>query len=144
MNFLEKQSFLQQDFLNCASHEERYQKIMAWGKKLLPFEPDWKTTDSLVAGCQSIMHLHASLQEGLVYFAAASDALISAGLASLLIFIYNGETPETILKNPPTFLETMGITSGLTPSRTNGLAGLYLKMRQEALKLLIAEQKTGA
>lgn len=131
---------IKDSFSACASREEVYQKIMEWGELLPPFKPEWKTEENLVHGCQSIMHLHGELKEGKIYFSASSDALISAGLAALLLEAYNGCSPETVLKEPPVFLEELGIPASLTPGRANGLASLYLKMKQEALKLLLPRE----
>lgn len=133
----QKTTALQADFASCTLPEMVYRKIMEWGKKLPPFHSEWKTESHLVSGCQSIMYLHSEIKEGRIYFYAASDALISAGLAALLIEVYNGETPETVLTSPPHFLDTMGIPASLTPGRANGLASLYLKMKQEALRHLL-------
>lgn len=133
-----KIEILKARFSSLPSREALYQEIMEWGKKLPPFEPAWKIESNRVTGCQSLMYLHSRLEENRVYFSAASDALISAGLAALLIEIYSEEPPETILLSPPTFLEDLGIPAALTPGRANGLASLYLKMKQEALAYLIA------
>ena len=125
---------LKDDFASCPDREAIYRKIIAWGKKLPPFNPEWKVEPNLVPGCQSLMYLHGRFEEGKLYFAAASDALISAGLASILISFYSGSTPEDILATPPTFLKEFGIVSGLTPGRANGLASLYIRIKQTALK----------
>jgi len=137
MSLQNKQKMISEAFLACTSLEERYEKIILWGKKLPPFLTEWKVPEKLVSGCQSIMHLHAEIKEGKVIFFASSEALISSGLAAILITLYNGESPETVLKEPPLFLEEIGITGALTLSRANGLAGLYRKMQQEALQFLI-------
>ncbi len=141
-SFTEKKNALKDLFLTCSTNEERYQKIMEAGKKLLPFPENWKCREALVPGCQSVMYLHASYENGLLTFMAASDALISAGLAALLIQFYNGEPPEMVLKHPPTFLEEWGIISSLSPSRANGVASLYMKMKQEALKVIVQQAKS--
>ncbi len=133
---LEKQNEIRQLFSACANEDEKYKKIIEMGKKLPKLEPQYKTTDNIVKGCQSIMYLHSFLQEGRVYFKADSEALISAGLASILIHVYEGETPETILTCPPTFLDDLGISASLTPSRANGLYSVHLRMKQDALKFL--------
>lgn len=85
------------------------------------------------------MYLHSEVREKKLYFAADSDALISKGLAMLLLTLYNGMTAEYILKNPPTLLEEIGLIGALTQGRANGLSGLYLKMKQEALKTLLSK-----
>lgn len=131
-----KQNELKKIFSSSPSRELLYQQIMNFGKKLSPFEESWKTQDNLVLGCQSVMYLKTIYKDGKLTFFAASDALISAGLASLLIFVYSGEAPETVLTSPPKFLEELGIIESLTPGRANGLASLYFKMKQEAVKHL--------
>ncbi len=120
------------EFSSCQNQEEIYHKIIQWGQKLPPFDPQWKTPENLVHGCQSVMYLHAWMEEDKLHFAASSDALISAGLAALLLNLYNGKTPQEILSTPPTVLQKLGIVESLSPSRANGLAALYLKMREIA------------
>jgi cysteine desulfuration protein SufE len=126
-------------FAECKTPEEKYLKIIELGKLLPPLNPQFKTSELIVPGCQSIVYLHSYLNDGLVYFEAESEALISAGLAYLLITAYNGEKPETILKCPPTFINELGISATLTPGRANGLASIYLRMKQDALKFLMIQ-----
>lgn len=135
---LKKQEEVKSLFLACKSQEERYEKIIELGKKNSGVADHHKTPDNIVPGCQSTMYLRAFIKEGRVYFEAESEALISSGLAALLIMVYSGETPETILKCPPDYLESLGISASLTPSRANGLYSIYLKMKQHALKLLMS------
>jgi len=134
---LDKQNQIKEIFQACPSEQARYAKIIDLGKSLPTYPEAWKEPSHFVPGCQSQMYLHADLKEGKVYFQATSDALISAGLAAILILAYDGESPETILKVPPTYLEDLGISASLTPSRANGLYSIHLKMKQEALRLLL-------
>lgn len=126
-------------FLNCSSKEEIYQTIMDLGTKLPTFDPAWKIEENLVVGCQSIMYLKTVEKEGVLTFYAYSDALISKGLAALMIGVYENQSAEWILKNKPLFLEEMGIIGILTPSRGNGVLSLYKKMQEEALSILMKE-----
>jgi len=119
------------------SSEERYRSLIEMGRKLSPYPTEWKTQDRIVRGCQSTLYLHAALENGTMTFTATADALISAGLAALLISVYSGETPETILKCPPDFLHELGIISSLSPNRSSGLAHIHLRMKQEAMRTLI-------
>ena len=90
-----------------------------------------------VKGCQSTMYLYSQLIDGKVHFQSHTDALISAGLAALLLSVYNDESPHTILACPPRFLEEIGIGGILSPGRSNGLASLFQRMKQDALNFLI-------
>lgn len=135
---LAKQQKVKALFSSCTTAEEKYQKIIDLGRQLAPVEVCYKTPENLVRGCQSNLYLHASFKDGKVNFEAAADALISAGLAAILILVYSGEPPEVILKCPPVYLDELGIGASLTPSRANGLYSIHLRMKQEALKLLLS------
>lgn len=132
----EKAQEIKKIFSVCRGSEERYLKIIELGKALKPMLEDEKTPETIVPGCQSIVYLKAWMEDGRIFFRASSEALISAGLAALLILIYDGEEPAFVIKNPPTFLGEMGIVGSLSPSRSNGLASMYLRMQQEAAKCL--------
>jgi cysteine desulfuration protein SufE len=134
---LKKQENVKEMFAVCKTDEEKYQKIIALGHALPPFDPAQKIPENEVKGCQSLTHLFTKQEKGLVYFQVFSDALISAGLGALLLLVYSGEAPETILKCPPDYLEQLGIRASLSPSRANGLYSIYLRMKQEALKCLV-------
>lgn len=119
--------------------EKRYQALMEMGRKLPPYPNELKTPDRLVPGCQSILYINATQKGNQIFFEAHADALISAGLAALLIAVYSGETPETVLKCPPMFIAELGLSASLSPSRSNGLANIHLRMKQEALKNLVSQ-----
>ncbi len=135
---LAKQERVKKNFANCKTPSEIYEKIIELGRTLGHFSDEWKTTENLVAGCQSQVYLHAELIAGRVRFSVAADALISAGLAALLLAAYNDEPPEAILGSPPAFLGALGIQTALTPGRSHGLASIHLRMKQEAVKLLVS------
>lgn len=137
----EKQQKIKDLFLACSGEDARYQKIIELGKKLPLLDPQSKNPANLVKGCQSTMYLQSTWQGDLICFAAESDAIISSGLAAVLIFVYSEETPETILKCNPEFLEALGICASLSPGRANGLYSIHLKMKQDALHMLIEREK---
>ncbi len=134
---LAKQDALKKIF-SPLNREQKYQKIIELGKALTLFPLPDQIPENQVHGCQSQMYLISSYNDELVYFRATSDALISRGLAALLLFIYNQESPETILKCSPVILQDLGIPSIVSPSRANGLLSLFTRMQQHALKYLTA------
>lgn len=126
-------------FGSCSSQEEIYKTIIEWGKKCLPLDPTLKTEERRVVGCQSLLYLFTLHKEGRLYFQIDSDALISKGLAALLAFYYEGATPLQVIQEKPTFLEELSIVQSLSPTRAGGVASLYVKMRQEALRFLTVQ-----
>ena len=135
---LRKQEEMKELFSGCRNAEEKYERIIELGRKQGKLDSQYRIPQNRVDGCQSIMYLHTSLSDGLMRFEAESEALISQGLATLLIMVYSGEAPEVVLKCPPTYLEELDIASSLTPNRANGLYSLHLRMKQESLKALTA------
>ncbi|MBA3816431.1 MAG: SufE family protein [Parachlamydiaceae bacterium] len=134
---IQKQNQIRSLFNALPSEDLKYQKIIELGRELTSLSLDDKIPENIVKGCQSTMYLRSELSNGVVIFDAESDALISAGLAAILIKVYSGEKPETILKCPPDFLEDLGISASLTPNRANGLYSIHLRMKQDALKLFM-------
>lgn len=139
---VEKQRQIKAYFCDCPTKELKYQKIIEIGKEQSKLEDQFKSPEFEVPGCQSKMFLHSYMKDGKVYFETESDALISSGLAILLTKVYSGENPETVLKYPPDYLEELGISNSLTPNRANGLYSIHLRMKQDALKLLVKAKKS--
>ena len=129
-----KQEAVKKLFSSAATSEEKYQVLMDLGKRQVPLAPEDKTENSRVHGCQSITYLKATLDNGKSYFQTESDALISAGLGQILTMVYSDEIPEVVLKCPPAYLNELGIHASLSPGRANGLASIFTKIQQEALK----------
>jgi len=127
-------------FAACSSAEQKYHLIMSLGKELPNMPQEHRTQENIISGCQSIVYLHTTLLERKLYFTAHSEALISSGLAALLIRAYNGESPAALIQHPPHFIEELGINSSLSPGRSNGLASMFHRMQQDALKFLVATQ----
>lgn len=137
---LKKQQEIKDLFLSCPTEESKYEKIIELGRQQKPLSEIWKTSENLVKGCQSQLYLHSYWEGDKIMFETESDALISAGLAALLTKVYSGETPEAILKCPPRYIEELGIDTSLTPIRANGLYSVHLRMKQEALKMLVERE----
>ncbi len=133
---LAKQLKTKELFTNCSTPQMKYEKIIELGRGLSNYPDELKTECRLVSGCQSQMYLYSSFFEGKMQFRAYSEALISAGLAALLLAVYHDEPPEVILSCQPLFLEDLGIHGSLSPSRSNGLSSLFLRMKMESTKYL--------
>ena len=67
-------------------------------------------------------------------FSADSDAIITKGIIAMLIKVFNGETPKTILKEDIFFINKIGLQEHLSPTRANGLLGMVKRMKMDALK----------
>ena len=90
--------------------------------------------EQLIDGCQSRVWLKSNIDNTRMVFAADSDAIITKGIIALLINVYNGEKPETIVKEDLYFIDQIGLQEHLSPSRANGLLEMVKRMKIEALK----------
>jgi len=120
-----------------------YEKIIELGKSLPKPSPEIIKESNLVAGCQSLVYMCSEMdKDGNVRYQIESDALISSGLAALLLLMYQGEKAEFIFLYPPLFIKEIGLAVVLSPGRSNGLAGMYVKMKQDAINLFLENKKS--
>ena len=113
---------------------DRYAMIIDLGNNLPEIAEKFKTPDHLIEGCQSRVWLNAELTpEGKVHYTADSDAIIVKGIISLLIQVLNDQTPDDILKADLHFIDDIGLSEHLSPTRSNGLLAMVKQMRLYAL-----------
>jgi cysteine desulfuration protein SufE len=113
--------------------DEKYAYLIEMGKKLSPLSEVYKTESNKIKGCQSQVWLNSYLEGDKVIFEADSDATIVKGLVSLLIRVLSGHQPEEILSSELNFMEQIGMSQHLSPSRSNGLASMIKQMKIHAL-----------
>lgn len=70
------------------------------------------------------MWFHAELRDDKLYFEADSDAIITKGIAGLLIRVFSGQTPHDIVNANLDFIDKIGLTQHLSPTRSNGLLSM--------------------
>lgn len=109
--------------------------IMEMGQKLPPMPDADKTDDNLVKGCQSKVWLTARMEEGRVWFAADSNTAITKGLVSMLVRIFNGQSPEDILEAELYFITRIHLDRYIGTQRSNGFAAMIKQMKWYALAL---------
>lgn len=113
--------------------ELKYLKIIELGKLWPGMSEDEKNDDLKVKGCQSQVWLKATLlDDGRISFKGDSDALLVKGLVALVLSVFNEETPSNILKFEPYFLKDIGLDTGLSPSRSNGLYSMIKQIKYYA------------
>ena len=112
----------------------RYAYIIDLGNSLPPIDGQYKTPEHLIEGCQSRVWLNAELSDdGKVGFTADSDAIIVKGIISMLIDVLSGHTPREILDADLYFIDRIGLSEHLSPTRSNGLLAMVKQIRMYAL-----------
>ena len=112
---------------------DRYQLLIDLGNEQEPLDEKYKTEQNLIDGCQSRVWLQCAQEDDKLVFRAESDALIVKGIVSLVIRVLSGHTPQEILDADLYFIERIGLTEHLSPTRTNGLNAMLQQMRLFAL-----------
>lgn len=112
---------------------DKYEYIIELGKGVPAIAENEKTEDNLIKGCQSRVWLSCKVEDGKLYFAADSDAIITKGIISLLIRVYNGQSPADILANEPEFIGHIGLQENLSPTRANGLVSMIKQIKIYAM-----------
>ncbi|HNP96394.1 MAG TPA: SufE family protein [Cyclobacteriaceae bacterium] len=107
--------------------------IMELGQKLDEMPEADKTEENIVKGCQSKVWLTARLEGNKVVFAADSNTAITKGLVSLLLRIFSGQTPDTILSAEIDFMHKIGMERFIGTQRSNGFAAMMKQIKRYAL-----------
>jgi cysteine desulfuration protein SufE len=133
MTIEEKAAELIEEFSVFDDWMDKYSYLIELGEEAQPLPEEKKTKQNLINGCQSQLWLTAEYRDGKVYFEADSDAIITKGIAQVLLRVINGETPEAILNNDFGFLEKIGLQEHLSPTRSNGLNSMIKQIKLYAL-----------
>lgn len=141
MDLSTRQQQIVAEFSGFSDWEDRYKKLIEFGKQLPDLPDAKKTEDSKVKGCQSQVWMHARLENGRVMYEADSDALLVRGLVSMLLKVYSGATPVEIISTPPDFVKEIGLESKLSPSRANGLFSMIKQMKFYAMAFQALEAR---
>ncbi|RZO11975.1 MAG: SufE family protein [Synechococcus sp. MED-G135] len=115
---------------------KRYEYVLWLAKKLPAMEQELQTEDRRVQGCVSQVFIHSSLDNGVLHWQGASDALITKGLLALLIQGLDGLTPAEVMAVDPAFIAATGLQASLTPSRANGFLNILRMMQAQASRLV--------
>ena len=133
MTINEQQDEFIADFSAIEDWMDRYSLIIEMGNAAESLDDAYKTDSNLIEGCQSRVWLQADYSDGRIDFEAESDAIIVKGIVSLLVRVLSGRTPDEILNAQLYFIEKIGLTEHLSPTRSNGLVAMVKQMRMYAL-----------
>ena len=135
------QNDIVEEFSDVEDWMDRYGMIIDLGNNLPEINEAYKTPDHLIEGCQSRVWLNADLTpDGRVHYTADSDAIIVQGIISLLIQVLDNQTPDDILKADLHFIDDIGLSEHLSPTRSNGLLAMVKQMRLYALAFQAKQQ----
>jgi cysteine desulfuration protein SufE len=112
---------------------EKYNYIIELAKNLPPFKEEYRKKENLIQGCQSQVWLGSEYENGKLLFYADSDAIITKGIVALLLRVLSGQSPNEILNTDLWFVDKIGLSSHLSPTRSNGLLSMIKQIKMYAL-----------
>ncbi|MBQ2043295.1 MAG: SufE family protein [Bacteroidaceae bacterium] len=133
MTINEIQDEIIEEFSDFEDWMDKYQLLIDLGSDQPPLEEKYKNEQNLIDGCQSRVWLQADMIDGKLHFQAESDALIVKGIVALLIRVLGDHTPQEILDTDLYFIEKIGLSEHLSPTRSNGLLAMIKQMKMYAL-----------
>jgi cysteine desulfuration protein SufE len=123
------QDAIAEEFAFFGDWSERYQYLIDLGRKLPPLAEQYRSEAYKVSGCQSQVWLVPHGDAARLGFEAISDSAIVSGLIALLLRTYSGRSAAEILGTEPRFIEAIGLTAHLSPTRANGLSAMLARIK---------------
>lgn len=133
MNILERQQEIVQEFAMFDDWMDKYSYIIDLGNSLPPLDGKYKIENNLIKGCQAQVWFHAEYKDGLLYFEGDSDAIITKGIAGIMVRVFSGSSPEEIINADLGFIDKIGLSQHLSPTRSNGLMAMVKQIKYYAI-----------
>jgi cysteine desulfuration protein SufE len=114
-------------------YHQRYEYMIELGKTLPLIDPEYKTEENIIKGCQSKVWIHADLEGDKLVFTADSDAIITKGIIAVLIRVFSNQHPDAILGADTSFIDKIGLKEHLSPTRANGLVSMIKQLKMYAI-----------
>ncbi len=112
---------------------DKYNYLIELSSNLPPLSEEHRTPEHLIEGCQSRVWIDAELRDGKLHYSADSDAIITKGIISLLVGVLNDRTPQEVIDTELYFIDAIGLSENLSPTRSNGLLSMVKQMRLYAV-----------
>ncbi|MEE1097011.1 MAG: SufE family protein, partial [Bacteroidales bacterium] len=112
---------------------DKYAYLIELGNDCPMIDVKDKVPENLIQGCQSNVWVSAKMVDGLMDIKADSDAVITKGIISLLLRVFNHQRPEDIYAANLKFIDEIGLSSHLSPTRSNGLVSMIKQIKAYAL-----------
>jgi cysteine desulfuration protein SufE len=140
MDIIEIQKEIIEEFAGLGEWMERYNYLIDLGKNLPMIDQAYRNDEYLIRGCQSRVWLNAELHDGIIHYTADSDAIITKGIAALMIRVFTGHTPDEVLKADLDFIDQIGLKEHLSPTRSNGMVAMINQIRYYAMAYKAKQQ----
>jgi cysteine desulfuration protein sufE len=136
MTIAEIQAEILSEFEYLEDWLDKYQQLIDIGQMLPQGDETLRQEKNLIHGCQSRVWIDCQQEGILLHFRADSDAVITKGIVSLLLRIFDHQTPNDILNTDLYIFDAIGLQEHLSPTRANGLVAMLERIRAYAREYL--------
>ena len=120
-----------EQFQACQQWEQRARLLLQHGAQLQELPDMLRTEDNLVHGCETRVWLMLDREAVPPRFQVASEARLLRGLLALLLLRIEGLDAEHITAvNASDWFAQLGLSRQLSPSRSNGLNAVLIRIRE--------------
>ena len=120
-----------EQFQACQQWEQRARLLLQHGAQLQELPDMLRTEDNLVHGCETRVWLMLDREAVPPRFQVASEARLLRGLLALLLLRIEGLDAKHITAvNASDWFAQLGLSRQLSPSRSNGLNAVLIRMRE--------------
>jgi cysteine desulfuration protein SufE len=142
MSIQEIEQEIIEEFSNFEDWMDKYSYIIEIGNSCPMIEEKDKVESNLIKGCQSRVWVSAKLNDkGLMEISADSDAVITKGIITLLLRVFNNQKPEDVYAADLKFVDEIGLKSHLSPTRSNGLLSMIKQIKLYALAFSVKQNQ---
>ncbi|MDY7107812.1 MAG: SufE family protein [Planctomycetota bacterium] len=131
----ETQARIIEEFSALDDSLDRYERLIDLGRRHDPPDEQLRSAEHAIPGCQSQVWIRAEVRDGRLHLHADSDSLIIRGVLALLLRVLDGRRPAEVAAADLHFLEEVGLTTHLSPSRANGVATIVRHLQRSAAEL---------
>lgn len=132
MSINEIQDQIVEEFLPKKAMIEKYKYLTQLAKQMGKLDSEFKIDQNSIKGCQSSLWLVTNLQNGKMTIQGDTDVVITKGILSLILRVYNNQNPIDILEKELYFLEKIGLRQALSPQRANGVGAVIEHIKHQA------------
>ncbi len=119
------------EFQGCSQWEQRARLLLQWGAQLEELPEALRVPDNLVHGCETRVWLVLDQPTQPLRFQVASEARLLRGLLAVLLARIDGLDAEQMTKvDIVDWFNQLGLSRQLSPSRSNGLNAVRLRMHE--------------
>jgi len=122
---------------------EKYEYLIEMGKSIPQIDDAHKNDAHRIHGCQSKVWVRAEAENEHVRYTGDSNAMITKGLAALVIRVLDDQPADAIADADFDFMEEIGLDEHLSSTRKNGLAAMIRQMRRFAREAAGSKEEKG-